>query len=216
MQSQPSLERQFNHKAMRRFVGITAIVLWPTVMVLSGRSGDLTSISISYWTDARDVFIGALFAIGFFLFAYNGAGGRRAWEYGLSKAACLFSVCIALFPTDGFPMEASPVASWVGWVAGLFGVATRSIHFASAVLLFVCLIGLMVIFSFRARSKGKATRSRFYMIVAILMGCGIVIGYPMGKCVFHAEKTVLYVEIWCLTLFGAGWLRAGLYKNEGQ
>ena len=216
MQSELGLRRQFNHKAMRRFVGFTAILLSPVVVVFSGRFGDLTSISISYWTDARDIFVGSLIAIGFFLFAYNGIGQRRDWEYWLSKFACVFAICIALFPTNGFPDEGNTPAQWVQSVAGLFGLAVETVHFGSAVLLFACLIALMWFFSARAKIKGKPGRAMLYQWVSVLMGGGTAVGYVVGKYVLHIEATIFWIELWGLTLFGFGWLVAGSYRSEDQ
>ena len=55
-----SMERQINYKTMRIMVGLIAILLAPTVYWLANSSQPLTSISISYWTDAGDVFVGSL------------------------------------------------------------------------------------------------------------------------------------------------------------
>lgn len=214
MQSDLDLKRQFNHKAMRVFVGVTALLLSPTVMVLSGCFRDLTSISISYWTDARDVFVGSLISIGFFLFAYNGTGQKRDWEYWLSKFACVFAICIALFPTTGFRDEDKP-AEWVRHVACLFGFSVEKIHNGSAVLLFVCLIALMWFFSARAKIKGKHGRAMFYRVVSVLMGGGIVVGYVVGSYLEFKAAT-FWIELWGLTLFGIGWLVAGTYRSEDQ
>lgn len=216
MQSKLDLKRQFNHKALRRFVGFTAILLSPAVMVFSGRFDDLTSISLSYWSDAGDIFVGSLIAIGFLLFAYNGTGQKRDWEYWLSKFACVFAICVALFPTDGFPDKVYTPAQWVQSVAGLFGLAVEKVHFGSAVLLFACLIALMWFFSARAKIKGKPGRAKLYRWVSVLMGGGIAIGYVVGEFVLQIEATIFWIEFWGLTLFGFGWLVAGFYHSEDQ
>ena len=64
------MTRQINHKTMRAMVGVIALFLAPAVWLLSDVDQPLTSISISYWTNAGDIFVGALIAVGFFLFAY--------------------------------------------------------------------------------------------------------------------------------------------------
>lgn len=74
------MKREINYKTMRVVVGIIAILLAPLVHFFSGSQEELTSISISYWTDARDIFVGSLVAVGFFLFAYNGQGGKADGE----------------------------------------------------------------------------------------------------------------------------------------
>jgi len=54
------------------------------------------SMSAYYYTGTRDVFVGTLCVIGFFLFAYNGYGPADRIAGNL---ACLFAVGTALFPT---------------------------------------------------------------------------------------------------------------------
>ena len=121
MQTELSSKRQINHKVMRVIVGVIALLLSPVVWLLSGSENELTSISISYWTDSRDIFVGSLIAVGFFLSAYNGAGKGRDWEYRLSKIACLFAICVAIFPTEGYSDEDNP-AKWVREIAESIGL----------------------------------------------------------------------------------------------
>lgn len=204
--------RQINHKMMRVVVGTIAILLSPVVLILSDRFSELTSISISYWTDSRDIFVGSLIAVGFFLSAYNGSGeDGRDWEYYLSKLACVFAICVALFPTDGFSEDDVP-ANWVGVIANTIHLEPATIHYISAILLFVCLIALMWFFSARAKRKGKPGRSVFYRTVSILMAVGIV-GITLVGMLLDWKSTVFLVEIWGLTLFGIGWLVAGSYRT---
>lgn len=206
------MNRQINHKVMRVIVGCIALLLAPTVYLLSGNKNQLTSISISYWTDSHDIFVGALFAVGFFLSAYNGAGNGKDWEYFLSKAACFFAICVALFPTAGFSNLDMP-AKWILSITETINIQTTYIHIWSAILLFGCLIAMMWFFSNRAMSKGKAGRAYFYRIVSVLMAVGIIGLFVYGR-ITNSSKIVLFIEIWGLTLFGIGWLVAGSYKTE--
>ncbi len=214
MQTGVFSKRQINHKIMRIVVGIIALLLSPTVWFLSGGENELTSISISYWTDSRDVFVGSLIAVGFFLSAYNGEGDGRDWEYYLSKAACVFAICVAIFPTEGFSYVYTP-AKWVRTISELIRLTPETIHSCAAVLLFMCLIALMWFFSVRAMGKGKSSRAYFYRGVSILMVVGIV-GMPLVGKVFELNDTIFWVEVWELTLFGIGWLVAGSYKTDNQ
>ena len=74
MQTELTSKRQINHKVMRVIVGVIALLLSPVVWFLSGSESELTSISIFSWADSRDVFVGSLIAVGFFLSVYNGLG----------------------------------------------------------------------------------------------------------------------------------------------
>ncbi len=206
------LSRQINYKVMRIIVGIIALLLSPTVWILSGVGSEMTSISISYWTDSRDIFVGSLIAVGFFLSAYNGAGNGRDLGYALSKAACVFAVCVAFFPTCGFSAADVP-ARWILAISDFVGLTHRTIHITAAVLLFTCLIVLMWTFSKRAKSKGKPGRAYLYRGISILMGGGMIGIYLLGE-IIEIDDTFFWVEYWGLTLFGIGWIAAGSYKTE--
>lgn len=200
---------------MRVIIGVIAILLAPVVLLLKEPHLLLSSISISYWTDAHDIFVGALVAVGFFLSAYNGTSGTRDWEFYLSKVACFCALCVALFPTTGFTDKHAP-PRWTASVAGVFGTQPVYIHYIAAVLLIACLVALMWFFSVKAKAKNtKASRDRAitYRILAVLMIGGIAGLYALGE-MQNWHNTILIVEWWALTLFGAGWLRAGTYKDE--
>ena len=206
-----SVRREIDYRAMRVIIGSIAILLAPFVYIFSGH-GELTSISMSYWTDARDIFVGSLIVVGFFLSAYNGEGYKRDWEFYISKVACVLAVCVALFPTAGCSaLNVAPV--WTVKLSGFFGLRPQHIHYGSAILLFACLIAMMWFFSSRALCKGKRGRAYFYRIIAILMAVGILSLLYMGY-LLNWKNTVLYVEILGLSLFGVGWLAAGTYKVD--
>jgi len=208
MQTGLSSVRLVNHKILRVVVGVIALLLSPVVWLLAGNENELTSISISYWTDSRDVFVGSLIAVGFFLSAYNGTGNGRDWAYYLSKLACVFAICVAFFPTEGFS-ELDIPALWVRAIARSIGQEPASIHTGAAILFFACLIALMWSFSMRAMKKSKPHRAYFYRGVSILMVVGIV-GLPL------VGGTIFWVEVWGLTLFGLGWLAAGCYRSNNH
>jgi hypothetical protein len=206
------MNRQINHKVMRVIIGIIALLLAPAVYLLSDNQSDLTSISISYWTDSHDIFVGSLFATGFFLSAYNGSGNGRDLEFYLSKASGVFSVGIALFPAYGFSDSDIP-AKWILNITDFFHVDSFEVHNVFAALFFLCLIIMMWLFSDRAMGKKKKGRSYFYRSVSISMAAGILLIVIIGRITDYS-KTILIAEIWGLTLFGAGWLAAGSYRTE--
>lgn len=207
------MDRQINHKTMRLIIGLIAVLLAPMVMLLANAEQPLTSISISYWTDAQDIFVGSLVAVGFFLSAYNGRSETIDWEFCLSKAACVFAIVVALFPTDGFSNKDIPPA-WISTVSKIFRLEPTQIHYSAAVLLFVCLIAMIWFFPNRAACKGKPIRALIYRVIACSMVIGIVGIFILGELIFDWDNTVLLIEFFGLTLFGAGWFLAGTYKTE--
>lgn len=199
---------------MRVIVGAIAVLLAPIVYWLSGSEANLNSISISYWTDSRDIFVGSLIAVGFFLSAYNGTGGRKDWEFYLSKASCVFAICVALFPTKGFELNDIPPA-WTRSIANAVHLDPTHIHYGAAILLFICLTTMIWFFSNRAMRKGKPVRAYTYRVIGVLMTAGMISIFIFGK-IFDVKNMILLIEIWGLTLFGIGWLIAGSYKSQNN
>ncbi len=214
MPAETALKRQINYKVMRVIIGLIAILLSPVVYMLSGVGSELTSISISYWTDSHDIFVGSLVVVGFFLSAYNGGGEGIDIEYITSKLACVYAICVATFPTKGFTSQDVPY-SWVRAIADSIGMTSNSIHNATAILLFMCLIVLIWFFSVHAMEKGAPTRAWIYRGIIALMVVGAALIALLWK-LFEWKDTLFYVEFWELTLFGAGWLVAGTYRDSKQ
>ncbi len=208
------MTRQINYKTMRVIVGAIAILLAPVTWLLADACKPIDSISITYWSNSGDIFVGAMFAVSFFLCAYNGTEGKKDPEFFLSKAASLFAAGVALFPAEGF-LATDIAPSWTRAFAGFFGLKTTWVHYGSAGLLFACLIGMMWYFSKRAALKGRTRRAVTYRIISILMVAGMAGIFLIGNRLEYF-RTMLFVEIWGLTLFGIGWLIAGAYKPESS
>ncbi|MDJ0862068.1 MAG: DUF998 domain-containing protein, partial [Gammaproteobacteria bacterium] len=84
----------FDYRALRLLMGIIAFSLAPLVTIIALKL--LPSVSASYYTDAQDVFVGLLFVVGAFLWAYN---GHTLPQTITSKIASIAAVLVALFPT---------------------------------------------------------------------------------------------------------------------
>ena len=88
-----------SYLTLRTVIGVLGISL-PFILSLGGmlffRTGLQTSISAYYHTDMRDVFVGVLFATGFFLYSYK---GYDKVDNIAGNLACLFALGVALFPT---------------------------------------------------------------------------------------------------------------------
>lgn len=213
--------RVINHKLMRRIVGYIAFFMPFIVVWASGREG-LSSISISYWTDSQTIFVGCLVAVGFFLAAYNGAGGCERTEKWLSRAACVFALIVAFFPTTGFECDpggppdcvSSHPPAWISTICEFFGFEPHVIHNVAAISLFVCLFLMLLFFSFRASRKGKPGRSMAYLGFSLGMLIVMPALYLILEKLFTRYDTVFWVEWLGLGLFGAGWFVAGRYRTE--
>ena len=89
----------YSYLELRTAIGLLGIGL-PVIVALGGalifRVGLQSSLSSYYHTGMRDVLVGTLFVIGFFLLSYKGYD--RA-DNLTGNLACVFAVGLALFPT---------------------------------------------------------------------------------------------------------------------
>ncbi|MFY0688197.1 MAG: hypothetical protein JXQ90_13580 [Cyclobacteriaceae bacterium] len=201
--------RVVNHKILRAGTGIIAIIL-PLMVQWLSTVKNLSSVSMSYWTDSGDIFVGSLTAIAFFLAAYNGTSEiKKDMEYWVSKCAGLFALLVALIPTHCTLLACGTVPQWVMTITLN---NPRFVHNAAAILLFVCLFLLIRVFAKRAKAKGRENRSLIYNSISL----GMLIGMPaiaiIGKLT-DWQEWIYWLEVVGLMLFGLGWLIAGTYKN---
>lgn len=191
----PDEQRVFNYHTFRLLSGIVVFGLPLAVMLFS--STKLSSISGSYYTDARDIFVGALFLIGAFLSAYNGRNTREKW---ISKLAGLAAILAALFPT-----------SCNGCVADIKSV----IHYASAIVLFSS-IAYFCLGPFRAQTKGqkgkRELRARIYLVCGlVILGCIVAVAIA-ELAIPDATRKALSITFWAefvaLWAFGFAWIVA--------
>ena len=206
--------RIINHKVLRQGTGFIAFCL-PFVVWWLSNEAKLSSISYSYWTDSRDIFVGSLVAVAFFLAAYNGTGEcRKDTEYWLSKLAGFFALIVALVPTSCCKANQLNCSCDVpAWVDTITGGNNLVIHNIAAVLLFVCLYMIINFFTRRAKAKGKDGRSNFYWFVSLLMLIGMPVLYYIGET-NNWYDSLFWVELFGLVLFGIGWFVAGTYKSD--
>jgi hypothetical protein len=121
----------FSYLTLRKGIGLLGLAL-PFVLSFGAfvvfQQALQSSISYYYWTGMRDVFVGTLFAIGFFLLSYQ---GYEKADNIAGNLACLFAVGVALFPT--IRRTASPVCC---------GPQHRALHRGGVLgtLIYFCLV----------------------------------------------------------------------------
>ena len=205
----------FSYLALRKAIGILGVAL-PFALCLGAlifyRTGIQSSLSSYYYTGMRDVFVGALWAIGFFLLSYEGYG--RADDIA-GNLGCVFAVIITLFPTTP-DISPSPEAVWIGRV-----------HLTSAALFFLTLI-YFSLFLFtksdpsRQPTRRKLQRNRVYRGCAYTMAICIVliaIYYILPNkeaSPFKGYDPVFWLETIAIVAFGISWLVKGeaILKDE--
>ena len=198
--SSESLRRDFESTYLRLRVGIAAIgVALPVILglgawILEGAFLQ-SSMSAYYHTGMRDLFVGALFAIGIALVLYQGFS--VAENFVLSVAGVL-AVCVALFPTEGGTAPA--------WTADVHGVA--------AILFFACLAYVSV---FRAGDTLSLIRDarRARALERTYRGLGIaMVASPLAALAVAwtlrppggEPSVVFFVEVLGIWAFAAYWL----------
>lgn len=197
----------FNYLQLRLIVGIVAFTL--PLIVKFRSSTPLTSISASYYTEARDVFVGFLFIIASVFFAYNGYSKPEAW---ISKIGALAAIFAALSPT-ACDTCASDMKSYI--------------HGIAAFVLFSCIVYFCLgPFSKAAKDKkDKALQERrqddaneAQQRLVVYRICGWVSAVCMlaavaAKFTPVAAGRAMYVTYWAeyvsMWAFGIAWLVAG-------
>jgi hypothetical protein len=165
----------------------------------------LGSISGSYYTQMRGVFVGSLCAIGVFLIAYRYARWDDIW----STVAGGLAIVVALFPT---PPDRSN------------GVVTRTqvsigvVHFVAATSLFLVL-GYFCLFLFTRSTAGtirtpqKQTRNTIYrcaggVIVVAIVAAGLI-AMLAPRSVRESWNTLFWCETIAILSFAMAWLTKG-------
>lgn len=202
----------FSYLTLRKVIGILGVAL-PLVVSIGAwlffRIGIQRSISSYYHTGMRDVFVGTLFAIGFFLLSYKGY--ERADNIA-GNLGCIFAIGVALFPTT----PDTQLTTLVG-----------KIHFTFTALFFITLIYFSY-FLFtktdpsRPPSPEKLQRNQLYQSCAYVMGmCMLLIVcynlLPTDMAVWLENyKPVYWLEAIAIWAFGISWLTKGeaILKDE--
>jgi hypothetical protein len=206
-----------DERLLRRIVGALGIALPVVVMVWGFFLTDWTlqnSLSDYYSLRTRDAFVGILFVIGWFLFAYR---GYERLDNIAGNLACVFALGVALFPNSGS-----------GW--------ERTVHFSTAACLFLVLSffslflftkskdspkglwGTLTSFRFGAvktgdRTPEKKKRNTVYVLCGLLMlGSLVLVGLYMllwkGTAVSDI-KPVFWLETFMIWAFGFSWFVKG-------
>ncbi|WP_334019991.1 hypothetical protein [Alteromonas sp. S015] len=222
----------FSFLLIRTLVGVIALTIPFLVTYTAGT--DLSSISASYYTDARDWFVGLLFAVAAFLFAYN---GRSIVQCVLSKIASLAAMGVALSPTTregcnnklGKKVETNldTACKCICDVPNVFceciacdpvwiGIA----HYVAAAILFFILTIFCFFIFFREtgeridgeeRSQDEKFRHWIYFVCSIFMFLSMIglLLYFFKWAFTDVKDFVYWAEALALVSFGFAWTVSG-------
>jgi len=198
-------------------VGIIAIALPPAVWGF--RAIRLTtfslidSISAHYYTPSRNLFVGALCALGVFFLSYQ-AKPLPDYENDrwLGRAAGAMAIVVAWFPTA--PPGRTKPADWV-----------NHIHVIAAIALFL-LLGYIANFVFTRTGSGQPTdekkqRNLVYRICGGVIAVALVVGLAcMALHVDDSTHWLFWVETLAIEAFGISWLiksgRTPILRDAGE
>ncbi len=201
-----------SYLTLRRAVGILGVVL-PVILVVGsviacGCCDIQVSISNYYHTCMRNVFVGIMCAVGFFLFSYTGYDIRDniAGHFG-----AIFAIGVALLPTSFkgtsscliHPLSENPLTGYL--------------HLTSATLFFCVLIyfSLFLFTITKNPTPQKKKRNIIYRVCGYTMlGCILLIGVYIlvlrGKVAWlDNSDPVFWFEAIALWAFGISWLTKG-------
>ena len=194
--------------AHRQLIGYFGLVL-PFVLpfIALARDGmdrwkSLDSISAYYYTGAVAVFVGMLFALAVFLFAYRGYANK----YNLADQVTAKTAAVAALVVAFFPAKEPPGVSPLTWWTPTIGV----VHHVAAVVLFT-MFAIFALFLFRLTAGGgpsvtdKRWRNHFYLACGIVIVACIVWAGVIGP----NHKSIYWPESVAVIAFALSWLVKG-------
>jgi hypothetical protein len=189
-----------SYQKLRILIGLIGFLL-PVILIIGsiiqgGPENIEDSISSYYYTDFRDIFVGSLFVLGFFLLSYKGKSNVETW---VTNTGFVFSLGIALFPCKA---ECKIICV---------------LHCLSAVLLFA-MFASFSLWLFRKDLFAKKTNKvlKRINVVYICTGIALIVGI-IGLILFFVfcsifnikesdnSKIVLIFEVLGLFSFAYAW-----------
>ncbi len=214
-ENHPTNSALISYKTLRKAIGWIGILI-PVILILgSFRFGECNkvqpSISHYYYTNVRELFVGALCSVGLFLFCYKGCSQLDSRS---SNCAGFFAIIVAIFPTD----ITLPAYDCQTDVISLSKIPFHgTIHFVAAALFFLTLAFMSIVLFTMSnkqpedRGEKKIYRNRIYRVCgAIMIGCVACIGVylKLGRKE-EANSFTLVFETIALLAFGFSWLTKG-------
>jgi hypothetical protein len=200
----------FDYRALRLILGCIAFTL-PIIVSIRADGTILQSISASYHSDgSRDFFVGMLFIVGAFLWAYRGWTDNQA---RVSMIAAVAAILLAIFPTtcDGCTANFNSAVHYLS-AATLFGILTYFcfVYFRADIKK---IKGEVHTLGGKPQTTKERTRSGIYLACGYTMTICIVLMLIFLIPALSELKSTLRVIYWAeaiaLGAFGVAWITAG-------
>ena len=213
-----------SYRAQRQFLGYLGVAL-PLSLWLSSTRANVPlepSISDYYYTDMRDLLVGILCGIGFFLITYRGypaKPGERITDRQVSFFAGLGALGVAFFPVQ---RAQQAICDAVSTPAALIS-QENLVHFGSATLFFIA----TAIFCLHFFPKGENTpdgkpvwsRRRYaYSLygVAIVFALVMLFRYEFSDCQTRLGFDKIHYVFWWESIAVVGFALAWLTKGKAD
>ena len=202
--------RDLSQQAHRRLIGVLGFFLPILLYFVAAlrptaplpRWTPLDSVSAYYYTGAVAILVGVLSALSVFLWSYPGYEKAIADRF-VGRVAAVAAVGVAVFPTTA-PEGVSPPPWW--------NPALRTIHYISAVILFLSFI-LFAVWLFRKSDvpKGQKRPPDKRWRDCICLTCGLVM---IGSVLWAASSLITHApivipEAIAIFAFAISWLVKG-------
>jgi hypothetical protein len=210
------------YQFIRAAVGVLGVSL--PILLIAGDAlflDDLDargSLSAYYHSGMRDIFVGTLLVIGFFLITYKVF--KLDAENVVSILAGIAASGVAIFPTKAPAALNAPLTPLqIEWGAD----AVKALHTVSTTVFLVCIFALSVLFAVRewrglsGRTTGisAATGGAFHTVCASVIavsGAALVVMWFADNA---GRYGVLIFEAAAVFAFGASWLAKGAEDRAG-
>jgi hypothetical protein len=211
-----------SYLTMRKCVGGIGVLL--PLVLLAGNEiigyGSQPSMSAYYYTPMRNVFIGALAALGTFLIAYHG------WDRPdkiITNLAGVSIIGVAFCPTTPLVGEVTPTENVVGTFHLVFAavafllLGVMSLRFATRMAMPPGVSPRQRIgyaFGFTPPGDSVATVAEIitYRASGFVIGIGVALFYPMTKV---GGESLFVLEAVMLVAFGVAWFLKGTTLRFG-
>ena len=175
-------------------IAVPLVLVFGEPLVFDGQPFVRGSLSAYYYSGARELFVGLIWAISVFLITYKILEWSR--EALLSTVAGLAAIAVAVFPTarpgEGFAL--TPLQEWLG------ESVVEKIHFIAAA---VFILALAWISSYFARYRDTYRRLHWAAAGVIVLAAGLAL---LAALTGDPDKGILIAEWSAIWSFGAWWL----------
>jgi len=202
--------RDLSVKAHRQLIGYLGLLLPIVLYLMAGLRSTaglqpwklLSSVSAYYYTGAVGVFVGVLFALSLFLFAYRGYENDQI-DRIVGKIACVAAIGVPLFPTK--PPLGSLGPSWWTPIMDKLHLVSAIVLFGSFILFALWLFRKSRIPRFRDRPQEKQARDT----VCLLCGIAMILGMIWAVTASFFGGSIFWPETIAIEAFAVSWLTKG-------